>query len=147
VLDAWKREYSNNDTRKVAIPWFWQNYDAEGYCMFHAKYKYNSELTQIFMAANLVGGFFQRLDRLRKYGFGSTCLFGKDNDVEIEGVWLFRGKDIPAEMKTCDDSELYDWRRLDHTNAADKELIEDFFAWDGKFGGKERAFNQGKVFK
>jgi len=99
------------------------------------------------MTANLVGGFFQRLDKLRKYGFGSMLIFGEDGNLEISGVWLFRGQDVPGEMKECDDYEHYEWRKLSADDAADKALIEDYFAWDGNFGGKKLQFNQGKAFK
>ena len=26
ILDDWKRKYSNEETREVALPWFWENY-------------------------------------------------------------------------------------------------------------------------
>jgi len=48
-------------------------------------------------------------------------------------------------MIECDDSEHYTWRKADTNDAATRELINDFFAWDGSFGGKK--FNQGKIFK
>jgi elongation factor 1-gamma len=66
VLDAWKRFYSNNETRPDALDWFWANYDAEGYSIWRCDYKYNSELKLSFMSSNLVGGFFQRLESARK---------------------------------------------------------------------------------
>jgi len=144
-LDEWKRTYSNNDTRPVALPWLWQHFDTEGYSWYFCDYKYNNELQKIFMTSNLIGGWFQRLDKLRKYGFGSVLIFGEEPNLSISGVWLFRGKEIPEEMKLCDDSVLYNWAKLDHTTADDKKKIEDFLAWDGftspQFSG------QGKVFK
>ena len=30
VMDEWKRMYSNNDTKTVAMPWFYTNYDPAG---------------------------------------------------------------------------------------------------------------------
>ena len=144
-LDEWKRTYSNNDTRPVALPWLWQHFDTEGYCWYFCEYKYNNELQKVFMTSNLIGGWFQRLDKLRKYGFGSVLIFGAEPTLSISGVWLFRGKEIPEEMKTCDDAELYVWSKLDHTKSDDKKKIEDFLAWDGftdaQFSG------QGKIFK
>lgn len=55
VLDDWKRKYSNEDTREVALPWFWENFNAEEYSLWKCEYKYNDELTQTFMTANLIG--------------------------------------------------------------------------------------------
>jgi elongation factor 1-gamma len=145
ILDEWKRVYSNEDTRGKAIPWFWENYDAEGYSIYFGDYKYNNELQKTFMTANLLGGFVQRLEKLRKYGFGSLAIFGDEPSLQISVCFLFRGKDIPAEMSECDDSEHYDWKKADTNDAATRELINDFWAWDGNFGG--RKFNQGKIFK
>lgn len=57
VLDDWKRKYSNEDTRSVALPWFWENYKSEEYSLWRLDYKYNEELTLIFMTSNLIGKF------------------------------------------------------------------------------------------
>ena len=55
ALDDWKRKYSNEDTREVALPWFWDNFNAEDYSLWKCDYKYNNELTQTFMTSNLIG--------------------------------------------------------------------------------------------
>jgi len=145
VLDDWKRVYSNEDTRGKAIPWLWEHYDPEGYSIYFGDYKYNDECKKTFMTANLLGGFVQRLDKLRKYGFGSLIIFGEEPNLSVSVCFLFRGKEIPAEMTECDDAEHYNWRKADTNDAATRELIGDFWAWDGSFGG--RKFNQGKIFK
>lgn len=58
VLDDWKRKYSNEDTREVALPWFWEQYKPEEYSLWQIDYKYNDELTMTFMSSNLVGKFY-----------------------------------------------------------------------------------------
>lgn len=55
ILDDWKRKYSNEETREVALPWFWEHYKPEEYSLWKVDYKYNDELTQVFMSSNLVG--------------------------------------------------------------------------------------------
>jgi hypothetical protein len=55
VLDDWKRKYSNEDSRKVALPWFWENAQFEEYSLWKVDYKYNDELTMTFMSSNLIG--------------------------------------------------------------------------------------------
>lgn len=55
ILDDWKRKYSNEDTRSVALPWFWEQYKPEEYSLWKIDYKYNDELTQVFMTSNLIG--------------------------------------------------------------------------------------------
>jgi elongation factor 1-gamma len=145
ILDEWKRMYSNNDTRTVAAPWFWEHLDKEGYSLWWCDYKYNDELSKTFMTSNLIGGFFQRLEKLHKYAFGSMIIFGEEPKLSVAGVWLFRGLEIPEDMKACDDAEHYNWKRVDINNPAEKKLVEDYFAWDGELGGKK--FNAGKTFK
>jgi elongation factor 1-gamma len=145
ILDEWKRMYSNNDTRTVAAPWFWEHLDKEGYSLWWCDYKYNDELSKTFMTSNLIGGFFQRLEKLHKYAFGSMIIFGEEPQLTVSGVWLFRGLDIPEDMKACDDAEHYNWKKVDTNNPAEKKLVEDYFAWDGELGGKK--FNAGKTFK
>ncbi|KAE8222137.1 hypothetical protein CF326_g8429, partial [Tilletia indica] len=44
VLDEWKRQYSNKDTRSEALPWFWENFDAQGWSLWKIDFKYNEEL-------------------------------------------------------------------------------------------------------
>lgn len=55
VLDDWKRKYSNEETRQVALPWFWENFKADEYSIWRLDYKYNDELTMTFMTSNLIG--------------------------------------------------------------------------------------------
>jgi hypothetical protein len=55
VLDELKRKYSNEETREVALPWFWENANFEEYSLYKVDYKYNDELTLTFMTANLIG--------------------------------------------------------------------------------------------
>ena len=55
VLDDWKRKYSNDDPRSVTLPWFWENYKPDEYSLWALDYKYNDELTQVFMTSNLIG--------------------------------------------------------------------------------------------
>lgn len=61
ILDDWKRKYSNEDTREVALPWFWERYKPEEYSLWRVDYKYNDELTLTFMSGNLVGKFDLRI--------------------------------------------------------------------------------------
>jgi elongation factor 1-gamma len=101
-LDEWKRTYSNlKDTRKDALPWLWKNFDPQGYSFWFADYKYSSELNTepLFKILNLVNGWIQRLDQLRKWGFGTIIIFGKEGDIHIGSAWLFRGLEIPEEVR------------------------------------------------
>ena len=65
ALDELKRKYSNEETREVALPWFWENVPFNEYTLWRCDFKYNEELTMTFMSANQVGGFFNRLEGSR----------------------------------------------------------------------------------
>lgn len=93
-MDAWKKVYCNEDTETIAIPYFWENLDKEGYSIWFAEYKYNTELARMFMTANLIKGMFQRLEKIQKTCFGNILVFGKDNDAAIAGLWVLRGQQL-----------------------------------------------------
>jgi len=149
VLDDWKRKYSNEDTRPVALPWFWENYKPEEYSLWRVDYKYNDELTLIFMSSNLIGGFFARLEASRKYLFGCLCVYGASNDSVISGAFLVRGQEHEPAFDVAPDWESYSFVKLDPSKAEDKTFIEDAWSWDKPFavGGKTYEFADGKVFK
>jgi elongation factor 1-gamma len=145
ILDAWKRFYSNNEVRPDSIKYFWENFDREGYSIWKVNYKYNSELTLTFMSANLIGGFFQRIERARKYAFGSMLVLGENNNNEISGYFVFRGQDVPFEITDAPDYESFEFTRANIDDAKVRESFEDYLAWDGKLDGKK--FCDGKIFK
>jgi len=142
VLDTWKRTYSN-ESWPNAKKWLWENFDAEGYCWYFCKYQYPDDFTALFNANNLINGFFQRLDPLRKYGFGSLVVCGDYNKppYNIYGVWLFRGQGVPFEMTDCDDSEVYDWEPVDLKNEEHMKKMDSILAAEGEW------FNQGPEFE
>lgn len=57
AIDDLKRKYSNEETREVALPWFWENVNFDEYSLWRMDYKYNDELTMTFMTSNLIGMF------------------------------------------------------------------------------------------
>lgn len=85
-MDEFKRVYSNEDTATKAIPYFWQHFEKDFYSIWYCEYKYSSELTQVFMSSNLIGGMFQRIEKLRKNAFASMGVFGENNNNLIVGV-------------------------------------------------------------
>jgi len=145
-IDEYKRIYSNNDTRTVALAKFFETFDNQGWSVWKCLYKYNVELNKLLLSINLVGGFFQRIENdARKYSFASFCITGDESHQYIYGCWVFRGQDVIDIMKECDDYALYDWIKLDTNNSQDRKYIEDVFAQDAPMDG--HPFIQGKNFK
>ncbi|KGG52346.1 hypothetical protein DI09_185p10 [Mitosporidium daphniae] len=145
VLDAWKRFYSNNETTPTAIDYFWNNWDPKGYSMYRLTYKDNAELTKIFMSSNLIGGFFQRLEHMRKYAFGSMCVFGEENNSEISGMFIIRGgPELPEMFKEVPDFDSYVVEHVDSSDPAIRDEWNAYLAWEGNF---KKPFANGKIFK
>ncbi|KAJ5358402.1 Elongation factor 1-gamma 2 [Penicillium cataractarum] len=149
ILDEWKRQYSNEDTRPVALPWFWQNYKPEEYSLWKVDYKYNEELKLTFMANNLIGGFHARLEASRKYLFGAQSVYGANYACVIKGVFLVRGQEALPAFDVAPDWESYNFEKLDHTSEADRKYVEDMWAWDVPVtvDGKTLEHADGHVFK
>ncbi|KAG8342208.1 Glutathione S transferase N terminal domain [Trypanosoma vivax] len=144
VLDAFKREYSNTDTRTSAAPYFFNNFDAAGYTAFWCRYKYNDDNKMQFMTANLVRGWFQRMEHTRKYAFGVALIIGEEKKHDIVGMWVFRGKGMPDIVKEVEDTELFDWEEIPDVRAQ-RERITDYLCWEGKTIPKPVL--EGRVFK
>jgi len=145
ILDEWKRTYSNEDTATKAIPWLWSNLDKEGWSLWLGDYKYPNENEVLFKTLNLVGGFVQRLEGLRKYGFGTIVIFGQEPRLEIGCCMLVRGLEMPEELREVPDSENYNWRKVDPNNSGDVQVVNDYLLWSEKIDG--RVLNQAKTFK
>ena len=146
TLDEWKRQYSNEETPK-ALEWFWKNLDKENYSLWRVDYKYNDELTQVFMSANLIGGFFSRLEASRKFIFGSMSVYGESNDSVISGAFVVRGQESNPAFDVAPDFESYEFTKLDADK--DKEFVEAQWSWDKplEVKGKKYDHADGKVFK
>ena len=146
-MDDFKRFYSNNDEDK-SVPYFWEKFDKDNYSIWRCDYKYNDELTMVFMSCNLMSGMFQRLEKLRKNAFASMILFGENNNSSISGIWMWRGHDLAFELSEDwqIDYSSYDWKKLDADDAKTKELVNQYLCWTGN-DDKGRSFNQGKIFK
>lgn len=146
-MDEWKRFYSNND-EEDSVKWFWEHYDPSCYSIWKSDYKFNSELSMVFMSCNLVGGMFQRLEKMKKNAFASAILFGENNNSTISGIWVWKGQELAFDL--CEDwaidSGSYTWTKLDHTKEETKKLVNQYWKWEGEDEGG-RKFNQGKILK
>ncbi|XP_022949688.1 elongation factor 1-gamma-like [Cucurbita moschata] len=148
ILDEWKRLYSNTKTnfREIAIKGFWEMYDPEGYSLWFCDYKYNDENTVSFVTLNKVGGFLQRMDLARKYAFGKMLVIGSEAPFKVKGLWLFRGQEIPQfVVDECYDMELYEWRKVEISDEAQKERVNQMIEDKEPFEGE--ALLDAKCFK
>ncbi len=109
--------------------------DRQGYTMYFWQYeKYKGEGEVIYKFENLLQGFLQRFDSFRKHAFARMCMTGEEPNLEIEGVWLIRGKVIPQECIDHPQFEYYKSRVLDLDKAEDVKLIREF--WGATVGAQ-----------
>lgn len=149
-IDNWKREYSNEETREVALPYFWNEfYNPEEWSLWKVGYKYNDELTLTFMSNNLVGGFFTRLTASIKYMFGCMVVYGENNNNGIIGAFVIRGQDYKAAFDVAPDWESYEFTKLDGSKEEDRDFVNNMWAWDQPVivNGEKKEIADGKVLK
>jgi len=102
----------------------------DGYSWWHIKYdKYDDEGQVQYKFSNLMGGFMQRCDpKMSRWAFGRMLMLGDEPDLEIEGIWMYRGQVIPEIMNDNPQFEYFHTKKLDFmNNAEDYDLIGQFF--------------------
>lgn len=149
-LEDWKRFYSNEETREVAIPHFWEKvYDPSEWSLWKVDYKYNDELTLTFMSNNLIGGFFNRLSASTKYMFGCMVVYGENNNNGITGFFMIRGDNHVPAVDVAPDWESYSFEKLDGNDEKTRKFVNNMLAWDEPVivNGEPKEIVDGKVLK
>jgi len=131
ILDAEKKLFFNQRPfNPEFFKTFWDHFDSKGFSIYLQSYNYNADNKVYWKTGNLIGGFIQRSDDVRRYAFGAMVIAGKDEEeppFEVYGVWVFRGEGIPQEVTDNPDSEYYTWTKLDASKPADRAKFETFF--------------------
>ena len=127
-LDEFKRSFLNNKNKAEAIKNFWEQFDPEGYSFWWMEYQNPPQEGKIlFRTSNAKNFFLKKLDSFRKYSFAVHGVYGVEGDYKIRGVWMWRGKEIPKEIKENDYYDYMTIRSLDPNSKEDVELINDYW--------------------
>ena len=127
-LESFKRAFLNNKDKEDAMNKFWEIYDPEGYSLWWVEYQnLPSECKILYRTSNSKGMFLQKCDAVRRYAFAVHGVYGVENDYKVRGMWMFRGKEIPQEMKDNDLYEYLIFRRIDINKPQDKQLVHDYW--------------------
>jgi elongation factor 1-gamma len=151
VLPDFKTYFVNLGDKKATdgMEHFFKNYDPSGYSIYFVHYdKYEGEGVVLYQTSNLMNGFLQRMDeKFRNYTMSLMAILGDEPNLEIQGVWMFRGKGIPQEMIDHPQFEYYQRRELDVTKEEDRKTISEF--WCAKVGGQVngQTVQEIKMFK
>ncbi len=148
-LEVFKRAFLNNKDKEDAMNKFWELYDPEGYSLWWMEYQNLPEEGKVlFRTSNSKGMFLQKLDNFRKYAFAVHGVYGSEGDYKIRGVWMWRGTDIPNEMKEHDNFPYMTVRKLDINKPEDKQIVHDYWTKvnetdqvDGRFAADVEYFN------
>ena len=116
-LDDFKRDFVNAEDKQESLKKFWENYDPEGWSIWKSSYiLYEGEGKVGYLTCNLKNGFLRNIDHLRKYAFAVLGVYGSEGDYIIDGVWLWRGTEIPNEWIEHNSYDYFKFKKLDHTS-------------------------------
>lgn len=139
VMDTWKKTYSNCTDYHQAMDTFWSTFDSEGWTIFRGDYKYNNECRVLFMTSNLIAGFIQRTEEIRKWLFGTLTIRGVEGPgtMKITAYFLIRGDSIQPLIACNDDAECYEWTKMPvPASAEDKKKLYDYWCSEGPLDGE-----------
>ncbi len=128
VLDDFKKEFLNTTDKVGVMKSFWTKFDPNNYSFWTLLYqKLSSEGKVLFKTCNSSSFFLQKLDPFRKYSFSVHGVYGVEGDYEVRGLWMWKGTDLPEEIKEHDNFPYLTIKKLDSSSEADRKLVEDYW--------------------
>ena len=128
-LDNFKKEFCENSNKKEVMEKFWKDFDPKGYSLWLIEYQnLESEGKKLFRMKNSKNFFLERFDDdFKKYSFGVHGVYGNNNEFKVKGLWMWRGEDIPEEIKENEYFNYLSIKKLDCKNDKDKKLVEEYW--------------------
>ena len=108
---------------------FWKDFDPKGYSLWLIEYQnLENEGKKLFRMKNSKNFFLERIDDdFKKYSFGVHGVYGNNNEFKVKGLWMWRGEDIPEEIKENEYFNYLSIKKLDCKNDKDKKLVEEYW--------------------
>ena len=129
-LDSFKNDYFNekNDKNKT-MEKFWKDFEPKGYSLWKMEYQnLESEGKKLFRMNNSKNFFLERIDKdFKDYAFGVHGVYGNEGDYKVRGVWLWRGNEIPNEIKENDYFNYMTITKLNSNNNNDRQLVSEYW--------------------
>lgn len=110
---------------------FWEMFDAQGYSLWTLTTSDTD--TMYFKVCNLMGGYLQRCDIIRKYAMGCLMVTGESEEKapwDIKGFFILRGQELKDSIGEVSDTEYYQFTKLDASKPEDKEKVKTFLVAD-----------------
>ena len=127
-LENFKKDFINNSNKADAMLDFWKNYDPSGYSIWHIEYNNEpNEFITLFRTVIKKGDILIQLKYFKPYCFGVLGVYGSDGDYKISGCMVWRGQEIPEEMKDVVCFKKLKFRKLNENENSDKELLSEYW--------------------
>jgi elongation factor 1-gamma len=127
-LHDFKTLYVNEPDKSKALEFLWKNWDNNAFSFWRIRYdKLPSEGQVVYLTNNLMNGFMDRADACRKHALGVLGVYGDEPNLDIRGVWMWRGTDVNPYMLEHPQFEYWERRKLDVNNAEDRALITEYW--------------------
>ena len=128
-INKFKKDFFENNNKKNEMEKFWKEFDNKGYSLWLIEYNnIESEGKKLFRMKNSKNFFLERIDDdFKNYAFGVHGVYGNNNEYKVKGLWMWRGEDIPEEIKDNEYFEYLKIKKLSNENNDDKKLVEEYW--------------------
>ena len=128
-IKKFKKEFFENKNKKNVMEKFWKEFDNKGYSLWLMEYNnLESEGKKLFRMKNSKNFFLERIDEnFKNYSFGVHGVYGNNNEYKVKGLWIWRGTEIPEEIKDNEYFEYLKIKKLSNENNDDKKLVEEYW--------------------
>ena len=134
-LEQFKTDFMEEKGNKDEImKKFWKEFDPKGYSLWWLEYQNLSmEGKKLFRMKNSKNFFLERIDEdFKNYAFGIHGVYGKEGDYKVKGLWLWRGNEIPKEIKENDYFKYMTIKNLKSDNNNDKQIVNEYWTKTNK---------------
>ena len=120
-LEQFKTDFMEEKGNKDEImKKFWKEFDPKGYSLWWLEYQNLSmEGKKLFRMKN-------------SKNFGIHGVYGKEGDYKVKGLWLWRGNEIPKEIKENDYFKYMTIKNLKSDNNNDKQIVNEYWTKTNK---------------
>ena len=138
-LSKFKEKFINSKDKATSLNNFWTNFDQEGYSLWYIEYDNSpNECVTLFRTCVIKGDILEQLKYFKKYCFGVLGAYGGNGAYKIKGCLLWRGKDIPEEVKAVNCFNKMTFRKMDCNVERDKEIVKEYWT---KINENEKVFD------
>lgn len=130
-LYAFKTTFTNAPDKVAATEELLNTYDKKQFSFWFGRYdKHPSEGKELIPTNNLLTNFVARVADVgaAKHLLAVYGIYGEEPDLNLQGVWFWRGLNHLKELEQHPVNEFVKWEKLDPSNAAHRAKIITFWS-------------------